>query len=1255
MNSRARQDAESAISFLRGRGVERLVHFTSLENVPSILKNGLIPRENLDALGAKYEANDDIRLDGKGHINLSISHPNIPLFFKMRRQFSDRYYVVLSIDLEVLYDHAGEEGQKKYQFSNTNAASNYASSCNIQQLFAGQRPEGYKDSWTTDPQAEVLIPGKIEPRHINAIMFPLDCEEDEGRVRAIKSIERVIKKENLPCKLVRNDAIFDDLRKKIASASSGEKLEYYYLSWQANESAYNLLTSEIENLPSKSFFGSIAVPTESLTAALRNRGTGDNHVIWTLEFHKPKMKFQREKEQLVSLAVVEKIINRSRIGVLSETLEAQIYKLVCDQKSAWPNTESFEEAFHHYIRFAHQVQCTLIELVKHQSIGKESSLAFATDEPKDFRLDAIFKLALDDLISLSNCVCDLYKSNGIFDELTYADNKTLANYSIYYGQRNSEPAPNEAIISPASESEIVCSYDPVQVQTPVRIYPTPKTLRELLHYIFRFDDFREGQYRALIRALNREDTIVLLPTGSGKSVVFQLLALITPGTAFIISPIVSLIEDQVQNLRLRGIDRIVGLTGESEDKRGIEHRLATGQYIMCYSSPERFQIQSFIDSVQNYARENLVSVIAIDEAHCVSEWGHDFRTSYLSLAQNCRAICRTKEHVPPLLALTGTASTSVLIDMKRDLGIDAPNACIKPKTFDRPELHYRIIKKKSSDKLDALDEILQVRLPKDLGLSAEELCVHSGDANTNSGIVFCQNVNGPYGIMNTARAIEYGHYGVWDYLDMKYPGECTYYCGGKPKRFAGPDWTKTKAEHALRFKNNEASIMVATKAFGMGIDKPNVRWIVHYGMPSSLESYYQEVGRAARDGKDSYAYLILSDDFPSINDTILDPVETSLAQIDEIEETKGKWDGDDISRSLYFHHETFSGIEEEMRAVHAVLNECTSENFYDKRWHVDFSSSNKNTLERAVYRLTLLGAFKGYAIEYRGYEGGKFIIEPTPAGGEVFRKAVTDNYLSYIRSYQSDSAFLEAAKNNLEKAVSDVGDDREFILGVLEHMLVNFTYKIIEEGRRRALMTILAAARSASRIPYTKDAEDYFRNQIAAYLTTNDDNEDDGIGAILYDATDVSKLLAVIENAKCAKEELSVSRQALRLLEDYPQHYGLYFILAALQALQSEREEAVRSINAMIRFGVESYGLAPENCVADFLLFLDGSSGADVHIEVFDSILLTMSMALDKPYVDLLSELACENAIQIRSLIQIDAMMGSIAERMTWTIANTKK
>jgi ATP-dependent DNA helicase RecQ len=266
-----------------------------------------------------------------------------------------------------------------------------------------------------------------------------------------------------------------------------------------------------------------------------------------------------------------------------------------------------------------------------------------------------------------------------------------------YGQENLEA---QSPIAPAFYiSDILFPGEiaaPTQSSYPATVAePSKDDVRWFLNYLFRKDDFWEGQWETIKRTLQGKDSVVLLPTGSGKSLAFQLAALIRPGPCIAEDPIIALVDDQIDNLSSVGIDRSIGITSQirsSNEREQVLDAFASGNYLFCYVAPERFQTKPFRERLRALTVMSPVSLIAVDEAHCVSVWGHDFRTSYLNLGRVAREYCSFDGTAPPLVALTGTASKIVLKDVQRDLGITDVDAVITPRSFDRPELRFSILK-----------------------------------------------------------------------------------------------------------------------------------------------------------------------------------------------------------------------------------------------------------------------------------------------------------------------------------------------------------------------------------------------------------------------------------------------------------------------------------------------------------------------------------------------------------------------------------
>lgn len=1182
------------LDFLRGRGVTELIHFTPVTNLPSILENGLIPRVLLEQMGTDFVYIDNYRYDGKEHINLSITNPNIRIFFKFRKQIPIDF-VVLTIDISVISKY-------KHSYRATNAASNRAMSCSVEALFSGNRPEGYQNNWTTDNQAEVLVDETISPEYILSVQFPVEGNEPSDSIRQyLNEAKRVIEQNKLHTELVIDHKKFA-WNPLATGRGKAETYSEYFESWKADFTDYEQIEKVIKEYKWSTKFDSIAVAHHKLAKLNNNLITYSrrNEAKWRLDYYRPNDSRTRTDNELSAISVIEKIILRGRLTTVSHSLENSINS--------------------RFIGVAHQMQAAVIELVKHQKLRPRMKIFVDNTVPPN-----VVKSSLDDIKELSRNVCSLYSCKDFLEGIFTVPDIKEADLIISNSAINKKYEEKTAIITNLNDGQEIIDFDFVRVQNPVPLNLKTDILKFLLEYIFGFEDFRENQVDGILRGLSRQDSIILLPTGSGKSVVYQLLSLITPGVSIVVSPIISLIEDQITNLYNQGIDRVTGISSamDADDKNTAIDGITKGQFVISYVSPERFQNQAFISSIQHYATTNIISVVAIDEAHCVSEWGHDFRTAYLGLAETCRRVCKTGNAVPPLLALTGTASASVLRDMQHDLGIIDEDAVIQPKSFDRPEIIYRVYRTPSDQKQTILKDIISNIIPAEYKDDMVSFYQTARGEDTNCGLIFCQFVNGPFGLLTSGPG---GRPGVANVLESILPGKIGLYSGSKPKMFgsSGNNWNEQKRLYAAKFKNNEQTVMVCTKAFGMGIDKPNIRWIIHYGIPRSLESYYQEVGRAARDKKKAYAYLILSDDFPDLNQQILNSSSTNVEDIAEIEKSKGQWYEDDISRSLYFHTGTFDGVVNEIRRVKSVLGQCNPRTWKNKRFHVPFDG-NKNEIEKAIYRLQLLGFFKSYCIDYHGFGGGWFIIE-----AEKFdRNQIIENYINYIRAYQDNDEYAEAARRTLQAAVGGIVKGREFIIKVIETLLREFTYKVVEEGRRRAILNMLEAAKAASLCDSDTAADAEFRRRLLAYLSTGMKNAGEKtvrISDIINNATDIEMVNRIIRSSNTKTKRENLAGETDRLLEAYPQHYGLHYIKAAVYMSLEDYPKLTDSLQTIMKFGEQNYGLSKQRISEDIITLLDSKEAEHIEAESWNELVPEISNLLSLSETELYEQIKSEQA-----------------------------
>lgn len=335
--------------------------------------------------------------------------------------------------------------------------------------------------------------------------------------------------------------------------------------------------------------------------------------------------------------------------------------------------------------------------------------------------------------------------------------------------------------------------------------PEFPSLEEALKHFFGYDTFRPGQQQIVEEALQNRDLLIIMPTGGGKSLCFQLPALLKPGLTVVVSPLIALMQDQVDALQDNGIGAtFLNSSLRVEDVRSREAAILDGKIKLLYVAPERLLGERFLPFLEKVRSHIGISAFAIDEAHCVSEWGHDFRPEYRQMKQ-----LRQRYPDIPLLALTATATGRVRQDIIQQLTLQEPG--IHLASFNRPNLYYEVIPKERQSYNQLLTKIRS----------------HQG-----SGIIYCLSRRK---VDETAAL-----------LQQEGITALPYHAGLS---------NEERSTNQTRFIRDDVQIMVATVAFGMGINKPDVRFVIHYDLPRNLESYYQESGRAGRDGETSHCTL----------------------------------------------------------------------------------------------------------------------------------------------------------------------------------------------------------------------------------------------------------------------------------------------------------------------------------------------------------------------------------------------------------------
>ena len=328
--------------------------------------------------------------------------------------------------------------------------------------------------------------------------------------------------------------------------------------------------------------------------------------------------------------------------------------------------------------------------------------------------------------------------------------------------------------------------------------------KKLLKKYFGYDQFRPLQEKVIQHILEKKDSLVLMPTGAGKSLCFQIPALTIPGLCVVVSPLISLMEDQVSGLKANGVKaEFLNSSLSTEEAQKIEEKILAEEVKLLYVSPEKISsgwFLGFLDRVK-------VNLFAIDEAHCISSWGHDFRPEYISLNK-----LRMRFPKIPIVALTATADKVTRKDMIGKLNLNKPQVFIT--SFDRSNLSLTVLP--GQKRIDYIVEFIKKR-------------------KNQSGIIYCLSKKSTEEV--TKKLCYYGIRASYYHANLSY------------------DQRKRTQDD---FINDRIEIICATIAFGMGVDKSNVRWVIHYNLPQNIESYYQEIGRAGRDGLPSDTVVFYS-------------------------------------------------------------------------------------------------------------------------------------------------------------------------------------------------------------------------------------------------------------------------------------------------------------------------------------------------------------------------------------------------------------
>ena len=678
----------------------------------------------------------------------------------------------------------------------------------------------------------------------------------------------------------------------------------------------------------------------------------------------------------------------------------------------------------------------------------------------------------------------------------------------------------------------------------LRTQPERKLLESFAQDLFRKAELREGQYEILARILQGRDAVGLLPTGGGKSLTYQLASLLLPGATLYVAPLKSLLQDQYERLRSDGVDTcgFISSALNTAERKVQEARFQSGRMRMLQVAPERFLMANFRELLTDYqTRFGAISQVVVDECHCVSEWGHDFRPAYLSLSRIVRDRTARLGSSAPVVALTGTASSIVLDDVRRELGITDSASIIRARSLDRPELELVFEAVPVSGKRKALSTHIQNFLE-----------VHKGTAG--GCLVFTQHVNGKFGVHELATE-------VVRTVGLQPVSDIRIYSGDVPKALKNTvskqSWDLQKSQAQRDFispRDNSFQVLVATSAFGMGIDKPSIRQVVHYLAPASPEAYYQEVGRAARDGESARAVLLFSDEASALADEVLSP----SASIDDAQAayklvSRGMTVGDFLI-TFFFHSSRFTGVDEEVEnaraglaAIKSLLDSGQSVAIKYRGDKGAIGWDSKATLEYSLVRLIHLGVVKDYTIDYNASVIQVVVDEEwevVRSSLESYRKRVTTHLEAYFGRYETRRAV------SLLQPIMEAPTIEDLEGGALK-AIVAFLYHQIERRRRTSTRTMLELVREG-----VTDAS-VARTRLLFYLQASEKFTHD-LEQMAQGLADGKTWLSIAQAAISPVEVDELRGATARVLESYPTHPGL-LLLGAITRRNPSAAELERS------------------------------------------------------------------------------------------------